>query len=119
MRVVLDTGVLYRPKALLALAGATAVVPAVAYLERVRQLRRDGRDPAELLRLLSRLGLKVEPMTEEIAGRVPGLDDLHWNRLARDAMVACHLRPGDILWTTNPRDFLELGLAAEQVLALA
>ena len=31
---------------------------------------------------------------------------------------AAHVRPGDALWTTNPRDFAELGLAPAQVVAV-
>lgn len=118
MRIIIDTGVLFRPAALEKLAGCDAVVPAVVYLERVRQLRRDGRDIGELDYLLAEMGLSVEPLTRTEGARVVGLDNRRWHRLARDAMVACHVREDDILWTTNPADFLELGLTQDQVVAL-
>ncbi len=118
MRIILDTGIFYRPDAWHELAGRTVVVPAVVYAERVRQLRRDSRTVEELDFILHQMDASVEPLTQLLAATLKGMDDRTWRRLSRDAMVACHVRDDDILWTTNPADFLELGLTPEQVVAL-
>ena len=118
MRVILDTGVFYRPESLKALTGQTPIVPAVVYLERLRQLRRDGRSEDEFNDVLAGLRMVVEPFGREQAARVPKLSDADWRRLARDAMIAGHLKEGDMLWTTNPKDFLALGIPARQIIVL-
>ena len=122
VRIVVDTGVFFRPDALRALAQAPhpVVVPAVAFAERARQLRKKGVGPGDLLELLDRLDFQVEPFGPEEALRyAPGLaDDGRWRALARDAMIAGHLRPSDVLWTTDPKDFLDLGVPSAQVLGV-
>lgn len=119
MRIILDTGALFYPRALQAIdPSVPVVVPAVVFLERSRQLAREGRMvPAEYRRLLRDSVWLVEPFGEEEALRTPGtrLDDAQWRRLARDAMIAGHVRPGDRLWTSNPRDFATLGVPTEQI----
>ncbi|MFP5379813.1 MAG: hypothetical protein ACLGHP_08725, partial [Vicinamibacteria bacterium] len=45
------------------------------------------------------------------------IDDRLWTRHARDALIAAHLREGDELWTTNPRDFEALGVPAARIRA--
>lgn len=118
-RIVLDTGVLYRPAALRALASREedAVLPAIAMAERVRQLVRDGRDVDEFRALLAAADIAPEALAPgaacETAARLT--DERAWARLSRDAMVAAHVRPGDELWTTNAKDFIELGLPAGAV----
>lgn len=118
MRILLDTGVLYHPRALDALVEDPrfSVLPAIALAERIRQIRRDGRDPEDLLELLEANRILIESFQkrEAFAG-VLMLDDTAWARLARDAMIAAHLRDGDVLWTTNPRDFLALGVARDRI----
>lgn len=120
MRVVLDTGAFYRPQRLRALQGrqTEVVVPAVAFAERVRQIGRAGGDVERFRLALARARFGVEPFGHAEALRMPRPDDARWSRHARDAMVAAHLRRGDVLWTTNPRDFVELGLRPEQVVAI-
>ena len=122
VRIVLDTGVFFRPAALRALAQAPhrVVVPAVAFAERARQVGKRGVAPEALLDLLDRLDFRVEPFGVEEAQRyAPSLgDDGRWRALARDAMIAGHLGPRDVLWTTDPKAFLELGVPAEQVVAV-
>lgn len=117
MRAVLDTGVFYRRELLEGFLASEieVVVPAVAYAERVRQLRRDGRDVEEFDRALARGNFVVEPFGGEEALRIPALRDREWGEHARDAMIAAHVREGDLLWTTNPRDFLAIGLKPSQV----
>lgn len=122
MRIVLDTGVFFRPEALAALASRpeNVVVQAVALAERVRQLHRDKMDVAAFLAALEKAEFVPEALDPSAAcALMPRVvDDARWRRLARDAFVAAHVRPGDELWTTNPRDFLALGLPAEQVVAV-
>lgn len=122
MRTVLDTGVLFRPTALQALKqqAADVVVPAVAYAERLRQFAARGASRAELDDYLARMRFRVEPFGPEEAARyVPGMmDDAAWQRLARDAMIAGHVGPNDRLWTTNPKDFLALGVPKDQIVPL-
>jgi hypothetical protein len=65
------------------------------------------------------MGIEVEPFGQDEARRFAArLDDARWARLARDAMVAGHLRPGDLLWTTDPHDFAELGVAPARLHAV-
>lgn len=121
MRIILDTGVLFRPAALRQTLDEprVAILPAVAYAERCRQLRRDGRDRERLRTLLAFSGITVEAFSEDEAHRLPSLtrDDRLWRRHARDALIAAHVREGDELWTTNPRDFEALGLARARIRA--
>lgn len=120
MRIILDTSAFYFPVALelLSRQPEDIVVPAVAFTERARQLARDGRmSPAELLDELARNEIAVESYGEEEAMRfATGVrDDARWKKLARDAMIAGHVREGDVLWTANPLDFAAVGLAPAQI----
>lgn len=120
MRIVLDTSAFYHPKALRALAreAADIVVPAVAFTERAREISRDGRmTPEEFLRELRRNHMVVEPYGPEEAVRhaVRVHADARWRRVARDAMIAGHVREGDVLWTANRRDFEDIGVAPAQI----
>lgn len=120
MRFVLDTGVLWRPHLLRKLARGRQplVVPAIVYMERLRQLARDGIGFGVLRDILRRCRIEVEPFTalhaERFASRM--LDDEEWKRLSRDAMIAGHVDVGDVLWTTNPDDFRTIGLAEAQII---
>lgn len=120
MRIVLDTGVLWRPDALRRLAQLPndVIVPAIVYTERARQILRDGRSIEELDSALQANEFTVEAYSAEQATRyaVQIQDDNDWIRLARDAMIAGHVRDADLLWTTNPDDFEELGVPDEQIL---
>lgn len=122
VRIVLDTGVLFYPGVLSTLASRSedVVIPAVALAERVRQLARDGRDEDLLHRTIAAGGYITEALTPDAACRVARQvkDDTAWRRLSRDAFIAAHVQPGDELWTTNPKDFLELGLPPHQVVAV-
>lgn len=122
MRIVLDTGVFFRPDALRRLAKLPhhVVVPTVVLAERARHLAKAGRDPRELLEVLDTLAFHVEPLgAREALAIAPGLhDDATWKRSARDALIAGHVRGDDVLWTTNARDFVALGLAEDRVLAV-
>lgn len=119
MRIILDTSALFYPRALEALDPAIpVVVPPVVFLERSRQLAREGRmEPAAFARLLRDSGWVVEPFGLEEALRAPTgrLAEPQWRRLARDAMIAGHVRPRDQVWTSNPRDFEALGLSRDQI----
>lgn len=123
MRVVLDTSALFYPRAIEALDPSWPVfVPSVVFLERSRQLAREGRmRPAEYAAVLRANGWQVEAFGVEEALRAPAprLGDKDWKRLSRDAMIAGHVRPGDELWTANPRDFRFLGLEASRVVDVA
>lgn len=120
-RTILDTGVLWNPEAMdrARRMDGVVVLPAVAFTERARQIAQAGRTVDELWRLVRSAGLLVESFRIEhglmLAAR---LDDVTWRRHARDALIAGHVGPGDVLWTTNPRDFAAVGLPSEQVLAV-
>jgi predicted nucleic acid-binding protein len=122
VRIVLDTGVFYYPETLRSLVERpeTIIVPAVALAERVRQLARDGRSEEEFLRTLDDAGYLPEPLAPEAACEVSRRvrDDAKWARLSRDAFIAAHVEPGDELWTTNPRDFKELGVPDFQIVSV-
>lgn len=122
VRIVLDTGVFFRPHALRSLARVPnlVVLPAVAFAERARQLAKKGVEPDALLRLLDELDIAVEPFGADEATRHAAriTDDARWRGLARDAMIAGHLRENDVLWTTDPKDFEALGVPPERIVAV-
>lgn len=119
LRIILDTGVFFRPDAIMRLAEAAQdiIVPAVVLAERMRQIERDGFQSMAFRRLLDRCHFVVEPLGEAEALRYTTRihDDDRWNRLARDAMIAGHVGDADVLWTTNPRDFIEAGVPENQI----
>lgn len=122
VRLVLDTGVFFRPKALRQLTeiDEPVVVPATVYMERGRQLLARGVTQAEWDEALDLLNVLVEPFERQHASRF-GMriaDDNLWRRLYRDAMIAGHVEAEDVLWTTNPKDFVALGLKPEQVVTV-
>ena len=124
MRTILDTGVFFQPEALEALRRlkTSVVVPAVAYAERIRQLAHRPGAQEGFRDFLREAGWVVEPFAADHADRIIAhlghLDQARWERLARDAMIAGHVEPGDRLITTNAQDFVTLGVAPEQVVEL-
>jgi predicted nucleic acid-binding protein len=121
MRIVIDTGVLWYPETLMGLSEMTSdiVLPMVAYSERVRQLVNQGREKRELDIRLAAVGIELEVFDASEAVRYASkVTDESWERLARDSFIAGHIREDDIFWTTNPNDFLELGVPPHQVVAV-
>lgn len=119
MRIILDTGVFYYPEALSRLAELPhdIVVPAVALAERLRQV--DGLDAAAFRRTLARAQVDVEAMGETQATRfAPRLTRDEWRDLSHDAFIAGHVETADELWTTNPEDFIRIGMPAGQIVAV-
>lgn len=123
MRLIIDTGVLWRPDALRALVELPhdRILPAVAFAERARQVVTAGRTENELLDLLERSGIQVEPFDRVHASRwAPTIkDDAQWARRARDALIAGHLEKDDLLWTTDPTDFKAIGVPDDQIVVVA
>lgn len=121
MVVVVDTNILWDTAALARLRDCAqpAVLPAVALAERARQLLIQGRALDELWGTLHQAGIDVVPMMRDQAIRCGELrvPDNLWSRHARDAMIAGHVGPDDVLWTKNPKDFLAVGLPPERILA--
>lgn len=119
MRLILDTGLFFRPIALREArkSGRPVVLPAIVLAERGRQLALLGRPFHEVATFAAESGIIIEPFDSPQAARLSERAPAKemWDRHARDAMIAAHVREGDILWTTNPRDFLKLGLRPEQV----
>lgn len=123
MRILIDTGVLWLPDAMKKLSARDEdlVLPAFAYAERVRQLERTGRALAMFDDALDAARIVVEPFGRKQGhhlSRRAG-DEAVWKRLAGDAMIASHLESGDVIWTTNPKDFRELGIPDEQIVVVA
>ncbi|MBW3582251.1 MAG: hypothetical protein KY455_04035 [Euryarchaeota archaeon] len=122
VRIVLDTGVLWRPGAMdqIAQMDVPLVLPAVAFMERARQVRRDGGDVARFRAWLERMHIGVEPFAESEAERIAVrlVDDRVWRRLVRDAMIAGHVRKDDLLYTTNPKDFVRVGLDPDRIVGV-
>lgn len=115
MRLVLDTSAFFVAGALRALreSSVDAILPAVAFAERARQLSREGRmAPEEFEGWLAANHIVVEPFgaTEALRYAVRVRDPLLWRRAGRDAMIAGHVGPEDVLWTSNRRDFEAVGL---------
>jgi predicted nucleic acid-binding protein len=113
MRIVLDTGVLFEPRALrhAVASGLRVILPAVAFAERAR-LVRDAGSVDVLVHWLHRARIDVEPFGASQAIRLAKftLPEADWSRHARDALIASHLGPADQLWTGNVRDFVKVGI---------
>ncbi len=97
---------------------APVVVPVVVYAERRRQLAKAKAALDDFDRLLDEIGVTLEALGPDEAIRFTSelVDDRKWTRLARDAFIAGHVGPDDRLFTTNPRDFIELGVPETQVI---
>ena len=123
MRIIVDTGVLWHKDAVEALveSGEALILPAVVFMERAGQVARHGWDTAVFADRLRDTGFEIEPFGEAEAVRFAvhiGEAD-RWKRLSRDAMIAGHVRPGDRLWTTNAKDFLEIGVHPAQLMVVS
>lgn len=122
MRIVLDTSVLWNPVALRRLAELEfdVVVPAIVFTERARQYRKRGWTIDSLWRQLRSNEFAVEAFGAEHGLRFAAnvLDDRLWDRISRDALIAGHLEPDDILWTSNVEDFVSAGVRREQIQAI-
>jgi hypothetical protein len=124
MRIVLDTTVFFQRRAIDALPDDVRpkIVPAVAFAERARQLARDRSfDAGHVRQLFEDEGWEIEPFGPDEAARVAArtTDDRVWDRHARDALIAGHVREMDELWTYNAKDFLAVGLDARHIVDLA
>lgn len=119
MRIVLDTGVFYHPDTLRRATRMVAqvIVPAVVFMERARQLQRDGGDVDAFAHRLGEDRYVVEPFHVVQATRYAvGMgDDKRWRRHYRDGMIAGHVESTDELWTTNRRDFELIGVPPGQI----
>ena len=122
MRLVVDTGVLWKRHIidLLAEMGDAVIIPAIVFTERARQVARHGWTAAEFESRLNQWGFTIEPygVAEACRFAVHQSDDAVWVKHARDAMIAGHVREGDQLWTTNPTDFITLGVPPGQILVV-
>jgi predicted nucleic acid-binding protein len=121
MRIILDTGAFFRPAALKKARDSRhrVIVPVVAYAERLRQVSAQGAARASRFKELFRPMVEAFD-TEAAHRRVPALHAIpqdRWRRLARDAFIAGHVRPGDELWTTDPDDFVAVGVPKDQIVA--
>jgi predicted nucleic acid-binding protein len=114
--------VLFHPDLLAQLSGRpeTIVLPVVAYAERIRQYARNGVRPLNLRIELAACDIEIEPFFIEEADRYAPtqMDDAHWNAHARDVMIAGHVRSTDVLWTTNPKDFIAIGIPECQIYSI-
>lgn len=101
MKLVLDTSALWsrdlrdtlaraRALGLMEDGRVEALLPAVAYAERVRQLRRDGRDADRWKRQLDLMGVRIECLCAEHAERLEGMEDGLWDAHARDYLIGAH-----------------------------
>lgn len=122
MSIVLDTGVLWRPPVLRRAAARDdeIILPAVVFAERARQLVQRGVEPGEFLAWLRRSEFVVESfgIAQALRRAVRVTDDRLWKRASRDALVAGHVGEGDELWTTNPSDFIAIGVPERQIVAV-
>lgn len=122
MRIVLDTSAFCQKDAFRQLAKVPypIVLPVVALAERVRQLDRDGKSVSLFVQRLAEFRIEIEPLTAESATRYARAlhDNDRWKRLARDALIAGHVRENDVLWTMNPKDFVAVGVPPGQIHAI-
>ena len=135
MKLLLDTNALWsRPlrealilsetAGLMADGRLTVAIPAVAYAERIRQLRRDGHDVETWKDQLAELGITVECLCAQQAERLGSYNDEEWARHGRDLLIQAHTRDGAVFvtddagtnWAPAPR--LTTKRATETVRAL-
>lgn len=118
-RIVLDTNVLWSVDALNTLMGMPleVVVPSIVLAERVRQIRARGQDVGIFLERIRLLDWTIEALGREQALRYSTeiTQDDKWRALARDAFIAGHVRQGDVLWTSNVKDFVAIGVPERQI----
>jgi hypothetical protein len=120
LRIVIDIGVFFRREIWLELAefDDDIVLPAVAFTERARQLSRQGINPRDFQIMLHMFDIEIEPFrAQEGLLRAVTADDDWWKLNARDALIGGHVGPSDMLWTTNPKDFIKLGINPNQIVA--
>lgn len=114
MILVLDTGALWHAPLLEALGRAhgmgfvpssiRAILPAVAYAERRRQLLRDGLSTAAWKAILGTAGIEVAPFGEWHGDHLAdeSASDAVWGRHARDFLIAAHA--GEGRWVVTEED---------------
>lgn len=122
LRIVLDTGVFFSRDIWERLSTRVdeIVLPAVAYAERARQIHQGGGNLRSFEILLSAFQIEVESFSRAHALRraIHIEDQQWWKANARDAFIAGHVGPGDELWTTNPKDFITLGLDPDSIITV-
>lgn len=104
MKLVLDANALWHRPLILALGDAhaaglmgdgrvEAVLPAIAYAERIRQIQAGNGDVERWRGDLRVAGISIESFGPEEAHRLPdaSLDEGAWRRHARDLLVAAHV----------------------------
>lgn len=104
MILILDTSALYHKPLLRNLARAhvtgdqeapivEAILPSLAYAERLRQIRRDNKDERQWKQAITAAGIRVEPFTVQEADRLdPAAHrDRSWRNQARDHLLLCHI----------------------------
>lgn len=119
MRVVLDTSALWVAHVwddILA-QPQEYVLPAIAFAERARQYAERGVAVEVLWARLQQAGIVVEAMGAVEASRYfAKLPRGRLEALGRDAFIAGHVGPDDVLWTSDVDDFIELGVPLSQVI---
>lgn len=101
---VLDTSTLFHKPLLRNLVRAHAlsdreaplvepILPTLAYVERLRQIRRDEKDESHWKKILDAAGINVEPFTYNEADRLDPTvrKDRNWRDHARDFLIRCHV----------------------------
>lgn len=120
-RIVIDNDVLWKPEALARLRAISGskVLPALAFGERARQYALQGRSLETLRALLSDAGVFIEPMGPVEAARctINVRNGADWHHLNRDAFIAGHVGPGDVLWTGDVADFVKVGVPRSRIVA--
>lgn len=116
MKLVLDTNALWHRPLMEALGVAKvqgcledgrieAILPAVAYAERYRQVMAAGHDVDVWRERLEDVGIRVEAFGQQEADRLEATakDPAVWARHARDLLVMAHVTPGRSAVTAERR----------------
>lgn len=103
MRLVLDTNALWHPPLVDAISEAktrglmddgrlAVILPAIAYAERLRQLRAHARDLGRWREELDDSGVKIEAFGEREAHQLheAAAEEALWRRHGRDFLIAAH-----------------------------
>lgn len=99
MRILTAARARYGPKA----APVQVLLPSLAYAERLRQIRRDGKNETHWKRSLELAGIQIEPFRGTEADRLEAMaqqDDV-WKTHARDCLIRCHVHGARTLITDD------------------
>jgi len=121
MTMWLDTNVFWNKQFLLEIKTFSdeVAISSIVFYERLRQLLKHSITAADFRQYLENNKIYIRDFTSAEGNSIPQpiiTDDKLWKSLARDAMIASHIGPNDIIVTSNSKDFIALEIPFKQIL---